>query len=83
MEKKMYRLRYWNSNGVAVAIVAVANYLDGDLFDWAAYIGGTTKVWDEEDAYDEVARYGTKLDIHLAHYLVEHSPTLTKETYRQ
>lgn len=83
MEKKVYPLKYWNSNGVAVAIVAVANYVDGELFDWAAYIGGTTKTEHEEDAYDEVTQYGCKLDVHLAHYLARRSGySLSKETYR-
>jgi len=84
MGKKMYPLGYWNSNGVAVAIVAVANYLDGELFDWAAYIGGSTETWNEQDAYSDVAQYGCKLDVHLAHYLASRSAyPLSKETYRQ
>ena len=84
MDKKIYHLGYWNSNDVAVAIVAVANYIDGELFDWATYIGGTTKTWNEEDAYDEVAQYGCKLDANLAYYLARRSAyPLTKETYRQ
>ena len=74
MEKKIYSLGYWNSNDVAVAIVAVANYLeDGELFDWAAYIGGTTRTEHEEDALEDVTKWGCKLDRYLASYLARRS----------
>jgi len=36
--KKKFPLGYWNTNGVATAIVAVATYFSGQLFDWAACI---------------------------------------------
>lgn len=84
MEKKIHPLGYWNSNGVAVAIVAIANYAEGELFDWAAFIGGTTRTWNEEDAYDDVAEYGLKLDVNAACYFAKRNayPFLVKECYR-
>jgi len=68
--KKQFPLAYWNTGDVAVAVVAVATYFNDDLFDWAAYIGGTTKTEHEEVAYEETAQYGAKLDVGLASFFV-------------
>jgi hypothetical protein len=82
--RKIIPLGYWNSNGIATAIVAVVNFFDGKLFDWAAYIGGTEKTWKEEDAYEEVKRHGCKLQSEFAVFLAEQQGhvDLTKGTYR-
>ena len=49
--------RYWNSNGVPVAIVAV----EGDAHDVTAYIGGDSRPYArEEDTVQRVREYGAK-----------------------
>lgn len=83
MERKLIGLGYWNANGMATAIVAIANYYDGELFDWAAYIGATTKTEHQEDAHREVAKYGCKLDSGFAFYLAERrGHNLVRSKYR-
>jgi len=49
--------RYWNTNGVAVAIVAISG---GDN-DWAAYIGATTDTSRDRIAFDWTIKQGAKL----------------------
>jgi len=59
MARKVIRGRYWNCNGVAIAIVAVVT----EGIDWAAYIGGGcgSMTEHEKDAVDWAAKYGAKL----------------------
>lgn len=72
--------RYYNSNGVATAIVAVVTYReDGSVLDWAGYIGGTTNTWAEDLAYEVVAERGCKLSIDDACY---YFGSLPRERYR-
>ena len=66
---------YWNSNGHAVAIVAIQGYND----DWAAYIGGSDYTEHEIDAKIDIAQYGAKLSSDLAKLLF---PSITHLTYR-
>jgi len=56
--------RYWNSAGVAVAVVAVLGAGGGP--DWAAYIGGTTETRSEWTAYKHVMEHGVKLSRSIA-----------------
>jgi len=65
---KLLDTQYWNSAGVAVAVVAVL----GGGWDWGAYIGGTTQTEDEFDAYRHVMRHGIKLPIHFAKAIFPH-----------
>jgi len=82
--KKKFPLGYWNTNNIATAIVAVATYFSGQLFDWAAYIGGSPQTEHEEDAYNEVAQWGAKLDRDLAAYLARRKGySLPPELYRE
>jgi len=54
--------RYWNSNGIGIAIVAIRGYAG----DWAAYIGAEPLGWAEQDAVDKAAECGEKLSEALA-----------------
>jgi len=67
--------KYWNSNGFAVAIVAV----QGGARDWAAYIGGTDRTEHEMDAIEDAMRHGSKLSRTEAVALF---PQLNPKTYR-
>jgi hypothetical protein len=70
---------YYNWNYKALAVVAVINYWDGELRDWAAYIGCSDQVELEEDCVAEVAEEGQK----LAHRDAVHFfPELPPELYR-
>lgn len=72
--------RYFNANGVAVAIVASVNRRgDGSVFDWAAYIGGSTKTMHEHQCVNAVAERGVKLLIGDA---IHFFPDLPVEKYR-
>lgn len=73
--------RYYNSNGFAVAIVAVIHYdaEDDTVRMWSAYIGGTDQTWHEADAVDWVARMGDMLRPADAHH---YFPDLPMELYR-
>ena len=64
--------RYYNSNGFAVAIVAVVNYHDGELFDGSAYIGGTDRCWVAQDAIDWVTEKGDKIKAGDAFHFFPH-----------
>lgn len=55
---------YWNTNGMAISIVAV----EGGI-DWAAYIGATDKVEHEIDAHLWTLDYGAKLSESFARSL--------------
>ena len=61
METKRLCARYANSHGVAVAIVAVVNYYQNELFDWAVYWGSSTQTYRQEDCVKDVADFGEKL----------------------
>lgn len=56
-EKKVIEGRYWNTNGVAIAIVAVIT----EEVDWAAYIGATKETMYEEEAVEWATKWGAKL----------------------
>ena len=67
MNRQLLPLSYWNSNGIAAAIVAVATLRrDGSILDWTAYAGGSLKTQKEWDAYEDVAENGDKIDRKLA-----------------
>lgn len=54
--------RYYNSNGIDTAIVAVVSKHNGNILDWAAYIGGSKRgARREEWAIEDVAKTGCKL----------------------
>ena len=59
MGNKIIEGRYWNANGVAIAIVAVVT----EGIDWAAYIGGGCNgmTEHEQDAVEWTAKHGAKL----------------------
>lgn len=59
MSRKVITGRYWNVNGVAIAIVAVVT----EGIDWAAYVGGGCKdmTEHEQDAVDWTTKHGAKL----------------------
>jgi len=66
MARRVIRSRYWNCNGVAIAIVAVAS----EVIDWAADIGGGcgSMTEHEKDAVEWTAKYGAKLHEEDAQY---------------
>lgn len=54
--------RYYNSDGIGTAIVAVVSRHDGNILDWAAYIGASARgARREEWAIEDVAKTGCKL----------------------
>ncbi len=57
IKKTIKEARYWNCDGVGIAIVASIT----DPVDWAAYIGGDTTKGLEEDTVQYVKMYGCKL----------------------
>lgn len=79
MDKRTFIARYENTGSIAIAIVASASYWEGELFDWAAYIGGTTDTWSEEAAIKTALDYGNKLRAEDAQY---YFPDLPIERYR-
>lgn len=71
--------RYSNANYQACAIVAAVNYHDGELFDWAAYIGGCDHRLREREAVAWVAENGDKMSRRdAAHFF----PSLPINKYR-
>ncbi len=52
--------RFVNSGGIAMTIVAVLNYYNGKLMDWAAYWGGS-RLSKEIEACHDIAEHGCKL----------------------
>lgn len=75
--------RFFNQsgyNGMAVAIVAVVEYWDGEVRDWAAYIGASNQTLLEEDAAEDVAQHGCKLYRDEAAFFF---PRLPKGAYRR
>ncbi|KKL23037.1 hypothetical protein LCGC14_2429450 [marine sediment metagenome] len=68
---------YWNTNGMATAIVAK----EGEVADWAAYIGATqSQGQSEEDTVRWVCRKGAKLSRDQAHRWFHKLPI---EAYRE
>ncbi|HLC01965.1 MAG TPA: hypothetical protein VJK02_02930 [Anaerolineales bacterium] len=53
------------------SVVAAINYFDGELFDWAAYLG--------EGNSEHIAAHGEKCDHDVAHALF---PDLPEASYR-
>lgn len=74
-DSKGWNWKYWNvpnDNGqsVGVYIVAVVHGIDGEAFDWAAYIGGSEAGSERErDGYEHIARFGAKLSAGMARKL--------------
>ncbi len=67
--RDLYTARYFNSNGHAVAIVAVTSKgPSGIIIDWVAYIGGSDFVEREQDALLDVAQNGDKISRADAEY---------------
>ena len=56
-DKKTIEGRYWNTSGVAIAIVAVTT----EGVDWAAYIGATVETMLSTQAVEWTVRWGAKL----------------------
>jgi len=71
--------RYYNSNGFAVAIVAVITNSPAGAIDWTSYIAGTDRTWQEEQAVDDAVSRGDKLSRDDAHY---YFPDLPIKLYR-
>lgn len=64
------RWRYWNHAGMGIYIVAVANFMNGEPFQWAAYIGASLKGGlRENDGVQEVAETGCKVNEELGKFL--------------
>ena len=73
--------RYWNSSGFAGAIVAAILFdRDGEMVDWAAYIGGCDRTWSELDAVEWIVDHGNKLPRSDGQYFF---PALPVEYYRE
>ncbi len=71
--------RYYNANGYAMAVVAVVNHDNEELFDWAAYMNGCSANISEREAWEWVAEYGCKLSrADASHFF----PTLDIDHYR-
>ena len=70
-------VRQWYSNGVGTAFVAAINYINGELFDWAMYVGSGAD--DEDRLRETVSQHGCKVGRDLAHFL---APGLPIEAYR-
>lgn len=51
--------RYWNANGIGVAVAAV----QGEINDWAAYIGAQPDPTSEEETTEWARRFGCKLSM--------------------
>lgn len=81
MKTKYRTARYYNSHGIGTAIVAVVNHKeDGDVFDWSAYIGGSSRGARRETwAVEDVARSGCKLSKRDAQF---YFPELPPEKFR-
>ena len=72
MKNETRSARYENTNGVAISVVASISYHEGELFEWSAYIGGTTRTWHEKDAVEATLSWGDSLRIEDAkHYFPE------------
>ena len=57
MGRELVEARYWNTCGVAIAVVAV---ITKDI-DWAAYIGATKPVGIRDDTIQWTRDWGAKL----------------------
>jgi len=62
MPDRLIAHRYWNSNGIGIAIVAIRGHVE----DWAAYIGAEPIGWAEQDAVNAASECGEKLGEKLA-----------------
>lgn len=58
--------RYWNTNGMQIAIVAVVS---PSGFDWSAYIGATKGARREEETVAWAVENGAKISRKLAEFL--------------
>ena len=80
MKEEIRHILYWNAGGFAGAVVAGINRRpNGEVFDWAAYIGGCDLTWRTQDAVEWVARHGVKLRPNIAAMLF---PNLPAHLYR-
>ncbi len=70
---------YHNLAEFAVAIVAVITKIDGEIMDWAAYIGGSLSTQQEQVAIDGAVERGNKLTPREAMFYFPHLPA---EKYR-
>lgn len=68
MNKNIIEARYWNTGGIAIAIIAVVT----ENIDWAAYIGANKFVEHEEDAIEWTMRWGAKLsELDARHFFAD------------
>lgn len=66
MKDRVIELRYYNTNGISVVIVAV----ETEGIDYAVYIGALSSKFSESQAIENAARSGAKLPEQDArHYL--------------
>ena len=72
-------VRYSNCNNHTAAIVAVANYHNDTLYNWALYWGGAPCYLVERAAYEHVAEHGDKMSYEDAKHFC---PDLPIERYR-
>jgi len=56
-ERHVQEARYWNIEGVGIAIVAVIT----EDVDWSAYIGATSNDVTEEETIKQTVMFGAKL----------------------
>lgn len=72
--KRQLEGRYWNPGidcfpNLNICIVAsITKAPNGDIFDWAAYIGADPEANTEETALKTTTKYGTKLSEKDARY---------------
>ncbi len=74
-QHRVLNYSYWNANGIGIAIVAK----EGEVADWAAYIGGDNG-WSTEDCVEWTIRHGCKLSRLQANRWF---PALPIERYRE
>ena len=55
--KRIVEARYWNTNGIAIAIIAIIT----EDIDWAAYVGATDMIDYKDDTLQWTAHWGAKL----------------------
>jgi len=60
-DRRLHCGSYDNNRDFAMAVVAVINFHDGELFNWTAYWGGTDLTQEEEDAVRYIARHGNEM----------------------
>lgn len=74
----LVEFRRWEALDKNVLAVAVVNTPNGEIFDWAAYIGAVPGI-DHDKEYMSVAKEGSKLSVELACLLFDYP----KEKYRR